>query len=98
MARAKTPEIPMIQPRTATQKVESFSIEVPMAEPPEGTYIAGQHGRIEVQLSRVDELPGFRRLHAGLRGANVVMKSGKPVESAADVIRWMMQQLTSGAA
>lgn len=88
----------MIQPRTATQKVDAFSIEVPMAAPPEGTYIAGQHGRIEVQLHRANELPGFIRLHAGLRAANVVMKDGKPVESAADVIRWMMQQLTSGAA
>jgi hypothetical protein len=81
--------------KVATQKVDMFSVEVPMSDPVEGTYIATQVGRIEVQLNRVTELPGFRRFHAGLRSANVVMRDGKPVESAADVIRWLMQQLTA---
>ena len=89
-----TQKMPTITMRSATIEVEGFALQVPMAEPEEGTYIASQIGRIDVSLNRFDELPGFRKLHAGLRAANIVMKDGKPVLSAADVVRWLMQQLT----
>lgn len=94
----KAPEAPkMIEPKTASTSVESFAIQVPMADPKDG-YVAVSLGRVDVQFHRTDELPGFRRLHQGLRSANVIMKDGKPVLSASDVLRWIMQQLTTGAA
>lgn len=70
-------------------------IRIPLAAPPEGTYIATQIGHVTASLNRHTELPGFRDFHAGLRAINAVMGDGKPVSSASDVFRWVAQQLTA---
>lgn len=83
---------------TQDDGVSWVEIRLPLATPPEGTYIASQIGHITANLHRQSELPGFRELHAGLRAKNVVMSDGKPVSSASDVFRWLAQQLTAVAA
>lgn len=67
---------------------------LPVADPREGTYIASQMGRVDVRLDRLTELPGFKRLHAGLRAENAEFPNGKPVDTPQDVVRYVMWQVT----
>lgn len=71
-----------------------IELVLPIAKPREGTYIATQMGRVDVRLDRFEELPGFKRLHAGLRAENAEFPNGKPVDSPQDVVRWVMWHVT----
>lgn len=75
-------------------EIRQITITLPLAEPREGTYIAGAKGRINTRL-RKDQLAGYRQLHAGLREANATFANGRPVDSAGDVLQWVFQQITT---
>lgn len=75
--------------------VEMIGLELPFALPPAGSYIESQAGRLDVRLDRETQLPGFRQLHAGLRQSNATFKDGRPVDTAADVFRWLCEQITT---
>ncbi len=64
-------------------------IEVPICDPEEGSYIGQGRGHIDVRLDRQTQLPAFRHIHAGFRAANATLPNDKPVESAADVVRYL---------
>lgn len=83
--------------RSATQSVEMVTLTFPLMEPTPGTYIASQLGHLEVTLNWIDEDPGFRLLHAGLRASNATLQNDRPVTTSGDVVRWLMQQITTGS-
>lgn len=70
------------------------SIELPLCDPPEDSYIARERlGHIDVQLKTPQQRRGLRRLHEGLIVAGARFQSGRPVSSKADVLRYVFEQL-----
>lgn len=73
---------------------ERVELSLPLSDPEANSYIAQFRGRLEVRLDRETELQGFLQLHAGLRAGNATLADGKPVSSAADVVRYLAWQIT----
>lgn len=73
----------------ADSEIRMITIEIPICAPDPNSYIAKQRGHIDVKLDRQSQLPAFREIHAGLRAVNATFTNGKPVESAADVVRYL---------
>lgn len=69
--------------------VRTVILELPVCDPDPTTYIAQQRGHVDFRFDRQTQLPAFVQLHAGLRAENAQFADGKPVESAADVLRYL---------
>lgn len=85
---------PSERPVESEDDLDIVELILPVATPREGTYIASQMGRVDVRLDRITELPGFKKLHAGLRAENVEFPNGKPVDTPQDVVRYVMLKVT----
>lgn len=81
---------PLIHRPAATITV---TITLPACEPDPASYIADMSGRINTRLDREGQLDAFKRVHSGLREANFALANGRPVDGAADVIRWIFEQI-----
>lgn len=89
--------------KTATVKVDSVTIEVPLGSTPSGGYELQslQEGRVNIGSRGVhvdaqlgaDAAEAFLRVRNGLRDSNAKLASGRPVWSNADAFRWIMEQV-----
>lgn len=80
--------------QATNEGVNQISLQIPMADPQKGTYIAIQSGRIDASLGHNGKATtAFRRLHAGLLATHATFEDGRPVSSKADVIRWLFLRL-----
>ncbi|MDB4793225.1 hypothetical protein OAG75_01135 [bacterium] len=86
---AETEETKNAAQSEADSETRVITIEIPVCAPDPNSYIAKQRGHIDVKLNRQSQLPAFREIHAGLRAVNTTFTNGKPVESAADVVRYL---------
>lgn len=71
-------------------------IEVPVAEPDHGTYIARERGHLDLHL-RGEAVDAFRRVHAGCVAAGVKLANGKPVATKSEVIQHLFESISAGS-
>lgn len=83
--------------RAAAQaKASPAGMMVPMADPDSRQYISRETGRLDLRLSAAGTI-NLRRLHAGLVANGETCGNGRPVVDKADVVRWLFENLQSGA-
>lgn len=94
----QTGEVPSTNPATARQHSEQPA-ELPPPEPvtvnvPRGTLEPDAYlpRKIEARLS-IDQRKGLKMLTLGLRQQHTQLASGKHVDTHADAIRWLLEQI-----
>lgn len=92
MAKAKPPQSPLEPPAGDNT---TATLIVPLADPDPASYIASMSGRINTRLDNGPQLEAFKRVYAGLRDSNALLASGRPVDSAADVLRWLFEHISA---
>ena len=70
-------------------------VEVPVCDTPLRGYQADQRSvrHLEVQLREPHQARAFMRMRAGLYASGAKLKSGIPVASNADCLRWIVEQV-----
>lgn len=67
------------------------TFSVPLGNVPNDAYLS-RH--VEARLDRSQAL-ALKRLMAGLRKRNDELRSGRPVVTPADAVRWLLEQVTA---
>jgi hypothetical protein len=81
--------------RDAVPAGPSVVIELPLAEPPTKGY-ARRFTKVELSFDH-DQASIFQRLYYGLNSKSTRLATGKHVESAADVVRYLLEQAAAAA-
>jgi hypothetical protein len=69
-------------------------IEIPLGEVADQEYLS-RH--VESRLKTREQQLAMKRLLRGLQASGATTQDGRPVQRTGDVIRWMMEQVTTGA-
>jgi hypothetical protein len=90
------------KPPAAVVPIEEFSLpslEAVTLEAPLAVLDAGYLSRhVEARLNTELQRQALRRLTQGLRQAGEVLEDGRRVQSQADAIKWLLEQLVIGDA
>lgn len=81
---------------TASDNVDAVGIvalSLPVEEIPDGVHV---RGHVNVQLD-VIQRRGLRRLQDGLNHQNLRLRNGRHVGTAADAVRWLMEEIETKA-
>ena len=74
---------------------QEITIRIPTCNPDASGYISKERSirdHVDVRL-RGAQLEGLRRTHAALHESHAQLSSGKHVDSIADVIRWIFENI-----
>lgn len=101
--KPKTEDEILKEMKPATKEVEmhfngspqGHKVIVPMQEPDDSTYVGRHSGRIDVRLDKGEQVNNFRQLYSALKLNNHKLKNGRYVDSANDVIKWMLENISA---
>jgi hypothetical protein len=93
---AQLPEVGLPEAPAAEQdKQNTVLVEIPLA-PPRAVGYCPRRFHLEVHLG-AREAETFRGIQTALDESHARLKSGKVVQSRADVCRWLFEQIAGGA-
>jgi hypothetical protein len=85
------PKEPEAEPQSVAEPtIESVRIELPLGEVAESEYLSGH---VESRLKTKEQKLCMKRLLRGLQQTGAVMKDGRHVQKAGDVIRYIAEQI-----
>ena len=95
-----TSEISNLKSQISDHNSVTITITIPIAEPT--GYVASETMRgmshVDTRMTSPEQLEGLRRAHMGLMTSHAQFANGRHVDSIAEVVRWLFEQIGIQAA
>ena len=75
-------------------KIECVRLTIPLADPPDTQVHRVNAWHVDCQFRENETRLAFRQIQEGLYRSQARLADGRPVVSGADVIRWLVQQVS----